>query len=173
MSLLFVIFGFILFFAIRFTHFPYFSPRIRWWESDPRFLFSVKSQLLYNDSEIKGNILDINSRGCFVKMFERIPLNEPISLEFSLFDEPYKLKGKIVNHGELSVTHPRGLGILFDIDHEETYNDLKRAAQNLRRLNRTYNKITFQKRWNEFAEKHSIDHEAEKQNKNKNDSKNS
>jgi len=140
----------------RVTHFPYIAPRIAWWESDERYRFSVNCTLEHHDTHFKGKILDINWRGCFVKLFERFPIGESITVCFSLFNEDYQLKGDVLLQGELSVTHPRGLGIRFDINDPQTRDHLKKATSSLRKLNQVYGKISFQKRWEQFATKHQL-----------------
>lgn len=94
---------------------PYFLPNIRWWESDPRYKFSVPAHVIKDDgSSIDGQIMDISVSGCFVKIKELLSEEQYVQLEFQAFQSPVVCKGVVVWKTESSVTHPRGIGIKFD-----------------------------------------------------------
>ncbi|HAR41376.1 MAG TPA: hypothetical protein DCS07_01890 [Bdellovibrionales bacterium] len=93
---------------------PYFFPKIRWWESDPRYRLSVPVRISRPGGElIEGQIMDISTHGCFVRLRIEVPKDEIVALEFSVFGYDVKCSGAIVWCTQSTVTHPRGIGIKF------------------------------------------------------------
>lgn len=114
---------------------PYFFPKIRWWESNPRYRLAVPVQMnRKNGTTVEGEILDISMGGCFVKLRADLAQDEGISLRFTVFGHPLACDGTIVWRTDSTVTHPRGVGVKFgDMDREN------RKA--LRQVNRRLKKI--------------------------------
>ncbi len=93
---------------------PYFFPKIRWWESDPRYRLSVPVALKRNDGVlINGDILDLSMSGCFIKLRSDISRDEEVSLDFLVFGYGIKCNGVVVWCTNSTVTHPRGIGVKF------------------------------------------------------------
>ena len=94
---------------------PYFLPKIRWWESDPRNKLLIPAKVrLSSDALIQeSDILDISLMGCFVRTRETVPENERVQIEFSVFGHDFVCSGIVVWRAESTVTHPKGLGIKF------------------------------------------------------------
>lgn len=93
---------------------PYFMPRIRWWESDPRYRLVVPVQILRtNGSSIDAEILDISLSGCFVKSRQDYEEDETMILQFQIFGHPIRCAGTIVWKADSGVTHPKGIGVKF------------------------------------------------------------
>lgn len=133
---------------------PYYFPRIRWWESDPRYKLSVPTKIVRGDkSEIEGEIMDISMGGCFVKTHHYFVPDEPVSLDFTLFERPLSCPGNIVWRTESMVTHPKGVGIKFESLNKDTVYCLKQATQKLRKLARTYSQLTREKNWQEYLQR--------------------
>ena len=133
---------------------PYFFPRIRWWESDPRYKLSVQTKLSREDkSELEGEVMDLSLGGCFVKTHSYFMPDEPLSLEFSVFDHQVKCTGLVVWRTESTVTHPKGVGVKFDPLNKETLIFLKQATQKLKKLARTYSQITRERNWQEYLQR--------------------
>lgn len=96
---------------------PYFFPRIRWWESDPRYRLAVPVSMASDTTALEGMILDLSIGGCFVKMREDLKIDEPITIRFSVFGFVVSCEGVVVWATQSTVTHPKGVGIKFtDID---------------------------------------------------------
>jgi Tfp pilus assembly protein PilZ len=130
---------------------PYFIPRIRWWESDPRYKLSVRVQVVRPDaSTFEGEILDFSSRGCFIKTQVYFTVEEKIDLSFSLFDYPIHCKGQVVWKAESRVTHPKGIGVKFFQLDKDTKSYLKKATVKTKKLTRIYNQMTREKNWQEY-----------------------
>jgi len=133
---------------------PYFFPRIRWWESDPRYKLSVQAKMIKDDkSEIEGEIMDLSLGGCFVKTHHYFIPDEFIKLDLVLFDEPITCSGRVVWRTESTVTHPKGIGIKFEGIPKETSLILKEATKRLRKLARTYAQMTRERNWQEYLQR--------------------
>jgi Tfp pilus assembly protein PilZ len=133
---------------------PYFFPRIRWWESDPRYKLSVQSKLVREDkTEQEGEIMDLSLGGCFIKTHSYFTPDEPLTLDFSLFEKPVRCTGRVVWRTESTVTHPKGIGVKFDPLNKETAICLKQAGQKLKKLARVYSQMTREKNWQEFLQR--------------------
>ena len=131
----------------RITHTPHYSPRFNWWESDPRYRLAIPVEISYNGMNLGVDILDLNERGAFIKIFERIPVEDTVRVSFQIFEESFDLEGKVVWHAELYVTHPRGLGIFFSSVETKEKIALLRANQGIRKLRKSYGRITQKRRW--------------------------
>lgn len=147
---------------------PYFFPKIRWWESDPRYKLSVPVKIIRPDkSELEAEIMDISLGGCFMKTHHYFLTDELVVLNFTLFERPLNCPGKIVWTTESTVTHPRGIGIKFEpLDKDTTY-CLKQATEKLRKLARAYSQMTRERNWQEYLQR-----EQQFQNKKPNDESN-
>lgn len=135
---------------------PYFFPRIRWWESDPRYKLSVQakiSQESEREKNLEGEIMDISLTGCFVKTHAYFVPDEVITLDFSLFEKPVQCKGRVVWRTESTVTHPKGIGVKFDTLNKETTLCLKQATQKLKKLARVYSQMTRERNWQEYLQR--------------------
>jgi hypothetical protein len=93
---------------------PYFLPKIRWWESDPRYKLSSPARLSRTGSDpIEGEILDLSMGGCFVKLRQDLLPDEPIRVSFELYGVRMDLPGIVVWRTQSTVTHPKGVGVKF------------------------------------------------------------
>lgn len=112
---------------------PYFFPRIRWWETDPRYRLSVPVKLVrIGGAVVEGDIMDISMGGCFVKVRSDLLQDELLSLRFSLFEEQMYCDGFVVWRTQSTVTHPRGIGIKFTTLGKREKKSLKGAIRRLR-----------------------------------------
>ncbi|MBS1962701.1 MAG: PilZ domain-containing protein [Bdellovibrionales bacterium] len=93
---------------------PYFLPKIRWWETNPRYKLSVPVRVERKDTGFEGEILDISIGGCFIKSRNDLTQNERILSRFELFGEKLEIGGTVVWRSQSSVTHPKGVGVKFD-----------------------------------------------------------
>ena len=117
---------------------PYFSPKIAWWESDPRYKISVPAQITCTDHFYQGDIMDISASGCFVKTKDPLKVDQVVQIKFSLFDHKFECNGRVVWRTESGVTHPKGVGIRFLGLEKEIYTDLRDTVKKLRTLSRKY-----------------------------------
>jgi Tfp pilus assembly protein PilZ len=93
---------------------PYFLPRIRWWESNPRYKMTIPVKLDRVGTDFSGEIMDLSVGGCFVKSRHEFTQDEVIQVQFELFGEELKINGMVVWRSKSSVTHPKGVGVKFE-----------------------------------------------------------
>jgi Tfp pilus assembly protein PilZ len=117
---------------------PYFSPKIAWWESDPRYKISVPSQMTCSDHFYRGDIMDISASGCFIKTKDPLKVDQLIQIKFSLFDHKFECNGRVVWRTESGVTHPKGVGVRFVGLEKSVHIDLRNTVKKLRSLSRKY-----------------------------------
>jgi hypothetical protein len=93
---------------------PYLFPKIRWWESNPRYrtvipVIVTKKNGLVLDAEI----LDLSVLGCFIKIRDDFHQDESIRLQFDAYGYSFACEGKVLWCAQSTVTHPKGIGIKF------------------------------------------------------------
>ncbi len=120
---------------------PYFSPRIAWWESDPRYKISVPAQMTSLDHLYQGEIMDISANGCFIKSKAPLKADMMIHVKFALFDQHFSCEGKIVWQTESAVTHPKGVGIKFVNLDRKNQISLRETVKKLRNLSAKFKNI--------------------------------
>ena len=119
---------------------PYFSPKIAWWESDPRYKISVPVEVSSQDHYHEGEIMDISVGGCFIKTQAPLKIDDTIHVKFSLFEHHFTCVGKIVWRTESAVTHPKGVGVRFMSIDKRQHADLKSTVKKLRSLSQKIQK---------------------------------
>jgi Tfp pilus assembly protein PilZ len=120
---------------------PYFSPKIAWWESDPRYKISVPSEMTCADHLYRGDILDVSSSGCFIKTKDPLKVDQVIHIKFSLFDHKFDCSGRVVWRTETGVTHPKGVGVRFTGLEKQVQTDLRETVKKLKSLSKRYKDI--------------------------------
>jgi Tfp pilus assembly protein PilZ len=120
---------------------PYFSPKIAWWESDPRYKISVPAQMTCSDHFYQGDIMDISSSGCFIKTKDPLKVDQAIQIKFALFDHKFDCHGKVVWRTESGVTHPKGVGVRFTTLDKQVQTDLRETVRKLKSLSRKFKDI--------------------------------
>lgn len=120
---------------------PYYSPKIAWWESDPRYKISVPVGISHKDRNFTAEILDVSASGCFIKTKEIIPVEETLSLKFSLFEDEFSCKGNTVWQAESALTHPKGIGVRFEKLDKAEYQRLKRTVKKLHSLSQKLKRV--------------------------------
>ncbi len=118
---------------------PYFLPKIRWWETNPRYKLSVPVRVERAESGFEGEILDISMGGCFIKTRMDMNQNERILSRFDLFGEAIEIGGTIVWRSQSSVTHPKGVGVKFDELDKLQRKVMKAATQHLKKISSVQN----------------------------------
>lgn len=107
----------LLFAVAREVRVPYFFPKIRWWESNPRYKLSIPVNVELTDDQgilhYSGEILDISVGGCFIKIIDHLPADQLITIHFELFNKKITCQGTVVWLASGAVTHPKGVGVKF------------------------------------------------------------
>lgn len=113
---------------------PYFFPKIRWWESNPRYRLAVPVKVTQLGQEFEGQILDVSAGGCFVKLREEITQHEAVKLQYSVFGFDMECEGIVVWRSESTVTRPKGVGVKFTVLTREQRRVLRQITLRLRRI---------------------------------------
>ncbi len=113
---------------------PYFLPRIRWWETNPRYKLVVPVKVERTESGFEGEILDLSMGGCFIKSRNDLNQNERILSRFELFGAALEIGGTVVWRSQSSVTHPKGVGVKFDLLEKTQRRVMKAAMLHLKRI---------------------------------------
>ena len=91
---------FIYFILIPNVRAAYLDPRLRWWETKPRYRLNEKIEITALELEHSPEDSVINNfseGGVFLSTKADIPLGLVANLNFSILETPFQLKGKIVH----------------------------------------------------------------------------
>jgi hypothetical protein len=133
---------------------PYFFPKIRWWESDPRYRLSVPARL--ERTELSGltcDILDLSMGGCFIKLRSDVPQDETVTLTFTIFHVPVRCTGTVVWRTQSTVTHPKGVGIKFGELDRDQRRALRVITRRLKRISDFYKRSRYLLNQEEFVKR--------------------
>ncbi len=133
---------------------PYFFPRIRWWESNPRYRLSVPGRVMRAKQDwTPAEILDLSMGGCFLKFLYDVMPDEPVRVTFEAYGLEFECAGTIVWRTGASVTHPKGIGIKFGPLTKTQKRTLKAINEHLHRISALYRKTRFLLSQEEFEQK--------------------
>jgi len=123
---------------------PYFFPRIRWWESNPRYRLSAPIRLTrQNNEELEGEILDLSVVGCFIKLRSELKQDESLSLKFKIFGCELQCEGTAVWLATSTVTHPKGAGIKFGFLSKSQKRSLRHIQKRLKKIASFYRRSRY------------------------------
>jgi hypothetical protein len=130
---------------------PYFFPKIRWWESNPRYKLSVPVTVIRKEGSMQeGEILDLSVLGCFIKLRPDLLQDESISLQFSLFGYDMKCEGRVVWTTQSAVTHPKGVGVKFGLLSKSNRRSLRAISRRLKKIAVLYRRSRYLMSQEEF-----------------------
>lgn len=104
----------------------YFDPRLRWWETKPRFSTEFSSVIKWMDESFNGNIKNISEGGLFIETNKKINTNARIFLECEKFG--FNLFGEVMYCKPLNNNY--GYGISLNLKDDELKN-LKQVLNSL------------------------------------------
>lgn len=140
---------------------PYFFPKIRWWESNPRYKLSVPvrvcrptaGQLGVPDPALDGEILDLSMGGCFIKLRTELRHGETVALSFKVFGLVIDCDGTVVWRTQSRVTHPKGVGVKFTISTRAQKRNLRQINGRLRKIAALYRRSRYLMSQDEFMKR--------------------
>ena len=133
---------------------PYFLPRIRWWESDPRYRLSAPVAITReNGGHLDGEILDLSMGGCFIKLRTELSQNETITVKFVLFGQVVETPGSVVWRTMSTVTNPKGVGVKFAPLPKVQKKVLKAVTLQLKKISQLYRSSRYLMTQDEFFQK--------------------
>lgn len=88
----------------------YFDPRMRWWESAPRYAIDVICE--YGKDKISGSgvVRNISKTGLYLSTESQPEDNAIINVKFQYEDNPIELLGQVIHHG---YGDQKGVGLKF------------------------------------------------------------
>ncbi len=118
---------------------PYLLPKIRWWESNPRYRLQIPTTIIRSTGAVAdGQILDMSTGGVFIRISQDLLQDEWITIRFSVFKTQMEMSGVIVWRSQSSVTHPKGVGLKFAPLDRAKKKTMKAITQRLRKIGRFY-----------------------------------
>lgn len=122
---------------------PYFLPRIRWWESNPRYRMIIPAKIHVVGKSKAGEwktveILDLSGAGCFIKNRDHHTLGSTVEVEFEVFGQKFVFTGELVWNAMSTVTHPQGMGIKFTVIAKKDRKRFKAVEKRLMAAHRFY-----------------------------------
>ena len=93
---------------------PYFNPRMRWWESAPRYVVNIPVSFKGHASSDDAKIYDLAIGGAFVVTKGEFKLGEYHDCTFTLNEtDNVDVKGEVVWVSDGTGRHPQGVGVKF------------------------------------------------------------
>lgn len=88
---------------------PYFNPKMRWWERDPRFRVNMGARFQVNSQRQKGSLLDLSRGGCFAELETILFPGDLIELRVTVDEVDFLTRAKVIWRS----SRPRGYGLMF------------------------------------------------------------
>lgn len=133
---------------------PWFLPKIRWWEVNPRYRLTSSVKLARKDGPaVDGEILDISMGGCFIKTRVDLIPDETILLQFSLFKHVIECSGTVVWRTQSAVTHPKGVGVKFQPLSKPQKRAMRAITSRLKRIGTLYRRARYLMSQEEFIKR--------------------
>ncbi len=88
---------------------PYFNPKMRWWERDPRFRVNMSARFHVNAQRQKGSLLDLSRGGCFAELETILFPGDVIELRVTVDEVDFLTRAKVI----WRCSRPRGYGLMF------------------------------------------------------------
>lgn len=88
---------------------PYFNPRLRWWERDPRYRVQVSAKFHIDRQTRQGNLLDISRGGCFAELEAKLIVGEEIEMRMQMLKFDFTTRAKVIWNSH----DPKGYGLMF------------------------------------------------------------
>jgi len=125
----------------------YFNPRIRWWESQPRYFVEIPAELIVGKTQIPCAVCDISKSGVFILTRSNLNIDEEVGISFSYKKNSInKLTGKIIYKRS---DYNTGVGIFFEKISKENQASIKAILEILKTQN-VKNRNTAPNWWEDF-----------------------
>lgn len=102
--------GIVGFFLQKHIFAAYFNPRLRWWEHPFRYKAFLTAVVKLEQAEVKGNILDLSTSGCFLESRENFSLGDIFKLSATLQNVSVQVEAQVV---WVKAADPKGYGMMF------------------------------------------------------------
>lgn len=88
---------------------PYFNPRLRWWERDPRYRVHLGVKFQIDRQTRGGSLLDISKSGCFAELDAKLIVGEEIEMRMQMIKFDFTTRAKVI----WCSSDPKGYGLMF------------------------------------------------------------
>lgn len=107
---------------------PYFNPRLRWWERDPRYRVNLQAEFVIDGDTRKAQILDVSLSGCYAVLDTRVSAGDPVTVELRLMDHHVRVLATVIWENR---EHPGTYGVMFTEVDRPTRQALKKMIEYL------------------------------------------
>jgi hypothetical protein len=90
---------------------PYFNPRIRWWETLPRYQALSYVLIGSGGSRFSANVIDVSESGCFAITDRKLAVGAAMPVELYCFGEGIALSAKVMRRADFHGS--AGYGLMF------------------------------------------------------------
>ena len=117
------------YFLIPAVRAAYFDPRLRWWESQPRYPVDLPVEVKFGSLSTQARITDVALGGIFISSEQNFEVAQPVRVRFFLGEHELVLEAKVVHKG---LQNKRGYGLQF-VETSEMREKIKSGIQNFKK----------------------------------------
>jgi len=103
---------------------PYFNPRLRWWNTDPRYQVKLSGSLGEAESACHAEILDLSATGVFLSVCADIEVGQVQTVTIEAYGMAFPVKGRVMRKTAPDDPRP-GFGLMFEGLSEDSKYELR------------------------------------------------
>ncbi len=132
---------FVYFILIPNVRMAYLNPKLRWWESKPRFIINKEAKVIIDSEEQTVTVSNISEGGVFVISEKEIDMTKELELHLDILEFSLKIKAKTV----YQIPNKFSYGLQFNLSDSSTVSFVKKCMKSLRKNN--YPETRVQEEW--------------------------
>ncbi len=91
---------------------PYFNPRLRWWETEPRYKIEIHADIISGKNVLTGEILDISNSGFFMSLDQNLTIGRIYKFNLKCLKCSVEVNGKVMRKASQK-EKLNGYGVMF------------------------------------------------------------
>lgn len=91
---------------------PYFNPRLRWWETEPRYKIEIHAEIISGKNALNGEILDISNSGFFMSLDQDLTVGRIYKFNLKCLKCSVEANGKVMRKASRK-EELNGYGVMF------------------------------------------------------------
>jgi hypothetical protein len=92
---------------------PYFNPRLRWWNTDPRYQVNLVAHVgIDTPGACEAEVLDLSASGAFLSTCADIEVGQVQRFTIEAYGLAFPVQGKVMRKSDPGASHP-GFGVMF------------------------------------------------------------
>ncbi len=91
---------------------PYFNPRLRWWETEPRYKIEIHAEIISGKNALTGEILDISNSGFFMSLDQDLTVGRIYNFNLKCLKCSVEVNGKVMRKASRK-EELNGYGVMF------------------------------------------------------------